>query len=240
MMAPFVEHLQAAIGYQFRDSQLLLEALTHSSFAQETANHVRDNEQLEFLGDAVLNFLVSAALVETFPAYEEGKLSRARASLVSAAHLRAVAVQLDLGKHLRLGRGEEKTGGRAKAALLADALEALVAAIYRDGGVDAVRTFVERFVLPVDLAAQAEDLSSIDYKSALQEHLQAAHLPSAEYRVVEEKGPEHQKVYTVEVVAGGRLRAHGKGRSKKMAEQQSAQCVLEQLEVDGEANGRST
>jgi ribonuclease-3 len=237
MMGPSLEHLQETIGYQFQDSQLLLEALTHSSFAQESADHVRDNEQLEFLGDAVLNFLVSARLVETFPAYEEGKLSRARASLVSAVHLRAVAARLDLGKHLRLGRGEEKTGGRAKAALLADALEALVAALYCDGGLEAARAFVERFVLPADLAAQAEDLFSIDYKSALQEHLQAEHLPSAEYRVVEEEGPEHQKVYTVEVVAGGHRRAHGRGPSKKVAEQQAARCVLEQLEVEGGVNG---
>ena len=233
MMGSSLEHLQAAIGYQFRDSQFLLEALTHSSFAQESADHVRDNEQLEFLGDAVLNFLVSARLVETFPAYGEGKLSRARASLVSAVHLRAVAARLDLGKYFRLGRGEEKTGGRAKSALMANALEALVAALYRDGGLQATRAFVERFVLPSDLATRAEDLFSIDYKSALQEHLQAEHLPAAEYKVVGESGPEHQRIYIVEVLGAGYLRAHGRGPSKKMAEQQAAQCLLEQFAVDG-------
>jgi ribonuclease-3 len=240
MMGPSLEHLQAVIEYQFRDPQLLLEALTHSSYAQESANHARDNEQLEFLGDAVLNFLVSARLVETFPAYDEGNLSRARASLVSAVHLRAVAERLDLGQHLRLGRGEEKTGGRAKAALLADGLEALVAALYRDGGLGAAQSFVDRFVLPEDLAAQAESLFTIDYKSALQEHLQAEHLSAAAYQVVEEEGPEHRKVYTVEVLAGEQLRASGRGSSKKLAEQQAAQSVLEQLEVDGDVNDGST
>jgi ribonuclease-3 len=239
MMEPSLEDLQGVIEYQFRDPQLLLDALTHSSYAQESPDRSRDNEQLEFLGDAVLNFLVSARLVETFPAYEEGNLSRARASLVSAVHLRAVAARLELGQHLRLGRGEEKTGGRAKAALLGDAVEALVAALYRDGGLEAARAFVERFVLPADLAAQADDLFSIDYKSALQEHLQAGHLPPADYRVVEEAGPEHQKVYTVEVMAGGSLRASGRGPSKKAAEQQAARCVLEQLEAGNEGNGRS-
>ncbi len=236
MMEASLEDLQRAIEYQFRDQRLLVEALTHSSFAQEAANHTRDNEQLEFLGDAVLNFLVSARLVEAFPDYEEGKLSRARASLVSAVHLGAVAVRLGLGAHLRLGRGEEKTGGRAKATLLGDALEALVAALYRDGGLEAARKFVERFILPADLVAAADDLFSIDYKSALQEHLQAGHWPPAEYRVVEEEGPEHLKVYTVEVVAGGRLRAQGRGLSKKAAAQEAARGVLEQLETMSEGN----
>ena len=236
MMEPSFENLQEVIEYQFRDPQLLLEALTHSSYAQEAADGARDNEQLEFLGDAVLNFLVSARLVETFPAYEEGKLSRARASLVSAVHLGGVAARLGLGTHLRLGRGEEKTGGRAKATLLGDALEALVAALYRDGGLEAARAFVERFVLPADLAATADDLASIDYKSALQEHLQAGHWPPAEYRVVEEEGPEHLKVYTVEVVAGERLRAHGRGLSKKAAEQEAARGILEQLEAGSDVH----
>lgn len=221
--------LQDLIGYQFRNPQLLLEALTHSSYAQEVSGGVRDNEQLEFLGDAVLNFLVSVRLAGTFPDYEEGKLSRARARLVAAEHLGKVAARLELGEYLRLGRGEEKTGGRAKSTLLVNALEALVAALHRDGGLEAAQRFVEQFVLPADLAANAEELFSIDYKSALQEYLQAARFASAEYCVVDEAGPEHQKTFTVEVKAGENWMARGRGASKKAAEQQAAKALLERL-----------
>jgi len=140
--------LQACIGYQFRSRQLLLEALTHSSYARERSGRVRDNERLEFLGDAVLNLLVSVRLADTFPQYKEGNLSRARARLVETEHLARTATTLGLGKYLRLGRGEQKTGGAAKATLLGDALEALVAALYRDGGLAAAQGFVDRFVIP--------------------------------------------------------------------------------------------
>lgn len=126
--------MQDVIGYRFHNTQLFLEALTHSSYAQETTGCGRDNEQLEFLGDAVLNFLVSVALVDAFPAWEEGKLTRARSRLVAATHLSTVGERLDLGSYLRLGRGEEKTGGRNKSALYVDALEALVAALFRMAG----------------------------------------------------------------------------------------------------------
>lgn len=224
-----LDELQDALGYRFGNPRLLLEALTHSSYAQEVSACPRDNEQLEFLGDAVLTFVVSVLLADAFPGWEEGKLTRARARLVAAAHLSTVASQLQLGNYLRLGRGEEKTGGRAKAALLVNALEALVAALYRDGGLDAVRQFVLRFILPPDLQASAEALFTIDYKSALQEYLQAGRLGPAEYRVVEESGPEHQKTFTVEVSAGENLAARGRGGSKKSAEQQAAKRVLERL-----------
>jgi ribonuclease-3 len=225
-----LDQLQDVIGYRFRNPELLREALTHSSYAQETSGSSRDNEQFEFLGDAVLNFLVSVLLVDAFPEWQEGKLTRARSRLVAAAHLSVVAAGLELGKHLRLGRGEEKTGGRSKPALLVNALEALVAALYRDGGLDAAQQFVERFVMPADLAANADELFSIDYKSALQEYLQAGRQPAAEYRVVEESGPEHQKTFTVEVVAGENLVARGRGGSKKAAEQEAAKTVLERLD----------
>jgi ribonuclease-3 len=237
MLDSSFEKLQSAIGYRFRDPNLLLEALTHSSYAREASDHSRDNEQLEFLGDAVLNFLVSARLAEAFPEYEEGKLSRARASLVAAAHLGRVAANLSLGAYLRFGRGEEKTGGRTKVALLANALEALVAALYRDGGLDAARHFVNQFVLPSDLMACADDLFSIDYKSTLQEYLQAERLAPSEYRVVEEEGPEHQKTFTVEVVAAGNIRAQGKGATKKAAEQQAAKAALELVGARGRNHG---
>ncbi len=224
-----LEELQSCIGYQFQDSALLLEALTHSSYAQETSGGIRDNEHLEFLGDAVLNFIVSIRLATTFPDFEEGKLSRGRARLVAAEHLAIVAARLRLGDFLRLGRGEEKTGGRAKSNLQVNALEAIIAALYRDGGLEAARGFVERHVLPSDLRSRSEELFSTDYKSALQEHLQGEKNGPADYRVVEESGPEHQKTFTVEVVAGPHLTARGSGGSKKTAEQQAAKAALELL-----------
>lgn len=229
MAKPSWKNLQELIGYRFRDFQLLLEAFTHSSYAKEASPQSRDNEQLEFLGDAVLNFLVSVRLADVFPQYTEGNLSRARARLVAAEHLGQVAARLELGKYLRLGRGEEKTGGRDKSRLLVDALEALVAAIYRDGGLRAAQRFIKTFILPEDLVAVAADLFSIDYKSALQENLQAKHLAAAAYRVVAEAGPEHRKIFTVEAVAGENLIARGSGPSKKAAEQQAAKLLLEQF-----------
>jgi ribonuclease-3 len=223
------DRLQDLIGYRFQSPQLLLEALTHSSYAQEASGPCRDNEQLEFLGDAVLNFLVSVALVNTFPEWEEGKLTRARARLVAATHLSRVGARLELGTYLRLGRGEEKTGGRNKSALFVNALEALVAALFRDGGLVAAEGFVARFILPADLAASGDELFTVDYKSALQEHLQALRKSPAEYQVVEETGPEHQKTFTVEVRASENLVARGQGTSKKAAEREAARIALERL-----------
>lgn len=232
----YPERFQDTLGYSFRNSQFLLEALTHSSFAQESADRPRDNEQMEFLGDAVLTFVVSVMLADAFPDWEEGKLTRARAHLVAAPHLYSVARGLNLGQHLRLGRGEEKTGGRDKPALMVNALEAVVAALYRDGGIEAASNFIARFIVPQDMAAAADELFSIDYKSALQEHLQAERTPPAEYRVVEECGPEHQKTFTVEVLAGDNLMARGRGGSKKAAEQEAARWILEKLGRKAEAH----
>ena len=236
MAENYPERFQSTVGYQFRNLQFLLEALTHSSFAQESADRPRDNEQMEFLGDAVLTFVVSVMLADAFPDWEEGKLTRARAHLVAAPHLYSVARGLNLGQHLRLGRGEEKTGGRDKPALLVNALEAVVAALYRDGGIEAARDFIACFIVPQDLGAAADELFSIDYKSALQEHLQAERTPPAEYRVVEECGPEHQKTFTVEVLAGDNLMARGRGGSKKAAEQEAARWILEKLGRKAEAH----
>ena len=224
-----LEKLEDSIGYRFSNPQLLLEAFTHSSYVQEAAEGDRDNEQLEFLGDAVLSFVVSVRLADAFPHVAEGKLSRARARLVAAEHLGKVAAKLELGEFLRLGRGEEKTGGRTKSNLLVNALEALLAAIYRDGGLEAARRFVEQFVLPGNLEASADELFSTDYKSALQEYLQGERAESADYRVVDESGPEHQKTFTVEVTAGESWVARGSGGSKKAAEQQAARLLLERL-----------
>jgi ribonuclease III len=229
--------LEDLIGYRFRNPQLLLEALTHSSYARETPGPCQDNEQLEFLGDAVLNFVVSVALINAFPDWEEGQLTRARARLVAASHLSRVGVRLELGSYLRLGRGEEKTGGRNKSALFVNALEALVAALFRDGGLAAAEKFVASFILPPDLAATGEELFSVDYKSALQEYLQAFRKSPAEYQVVEESGPEHQKTFTVEVMASDTVAARGRGTSKKAAEQEAARMVLERLREKTVGNG---
>jgi ribonuclease-3 len=231
------DRLQDVIGYRFRNTERLLEALTHSSYAQETTGSGRDNEQLEFLGDAVLNFVVSVTLVDAFPEWEEGKLTRARARLVAAAHLSTVGERIDLGSYLRLGRGEEKTGGRTKSALYVDALEALVAALFRDGGLEAAGEFVARFILPADLTASRDELFLTDYKSALQEHLQAVHQSPAGYQVVQETGPEHHKTFTVEVVAGENAVARGRGTSKKAAEQEAARFALEHLARKAVGNG---
>ena len=228
---------QAAVGYQFRNLQFLLEALTHSSYAQESADRPRDNEQMEFLGDAVLSFVVSVMLADAFPDWEEGQLTRARAHLVAAPHLYTVASGLNLGQYLRLGRGEEKTRGRDKPALLVNALEAAVAALYRDGGIEAARDFIAGFIVPQDLAAAASELFSIDYKSTLQELLQSERTPPAEYRVVEESGPEHQKTFTVEAQAGDNLIARGRGGNKKAAEQEAARLILEKLGKKTETHG---
>lgn len=229
MAKPSFKSLEEQIHYHFSNRRLLIEALTHSSYAREASARIRDNERMEFLGDAVLNFVVSVRLADTFPDYREGALSRARARLVAAEHLARVSTGLELGRYLRLGRGEKKTGGHAKAAILADALEALLAALFRDGGLPAVEGFVDRFVLPPDLKARAGDLLLVDYKSALQEYLQSGHLRPARYRVVAEEGPEHQKTFTVEVLGGENWEARGGGGSKKSAEQQAARNLLEAL-----------
>jgi len=229
------EKLQELLGYQFRDSRLLFEALTHSSYAQEASEYLRDNEQMEFLGDAVLNFIVSVRLADSFPHYAEGKLSLARARLVGTEYLATVAARLDIGRFIHLGRGEEKTGGRGNPGLLVNALEALLAAIYRDGGLPAAQDFVERFVLPADLAASGEELVSPNYKSALQEYLHAKLLPAPRYRVVGEEGPEHRKTFVVEVLVGDLGAARGRGATKKAAEQEAAKGLFELLEKEKES-----
>ncbi len=228
--------LEKRIGYKFRSQDLLIEALTHSSYAQEVSRPTRDNELMEFLGDSVLNFAVTLSLLDAFPDYDEGKLSLARSSLVAASHLSGVAAELGLGEYLRLGQSEEKSGGRKKPGILADALEALLAAVYRDGGFEAARKLVEKVILPPALSDGVDDLFATNYKGALQEHLQAER-QTAHYRVVGEEGREHQKTFTVEVMAGGGVVARGSGSSKKSAQQQAAKQALEILATKVEADG---
>jgi len=226
-----LEELEQAIGYRFRQPELLERALTHSSAAPEeaTARIRPDNEQLEYLGDSVLGMLVSEYLVSTFAAWSEGQLSKSRARLVSAASLCVAARRLALGNYLRLGKGEEKTGGRDKPALLADAFEALVAAIYLDTGLPAAREFVKRALLDTAIEVEGSRLELSDHKSALQELLQARGLPSARYAVVREAGPDHQKTFWMQVDVPGLVNATGMGPNKKEAEQSAAAQALELL-----------
>jgi ribonuclease-3 len=228
--------LERAIGYRFHRPELLERALTHCSAAPEeaTAQARADNEQFEYLGDAVLGMLVSEYLVGTFAHWSEGQLSKSRARLVNAGSLCIAARRLALGSYLRLGKGEEKTGGREKPALLADAFEALVAAIYLDAGLPAAREFVKRALLDTAIELEGGGLELSDHKSALQEFLQARGLPVARYSVVREAGPDHQKIFWIEVNVPGLVNATGTGLNKKEAEQSAAAQALELLRA-GEA-----
>lgn len=236
--------LQEKIGYRFKDLSLLERAVTHSSHANEAGDELRDNEQLEFLGDAVLGFVTSFALVEHYPQFNEGRLSKLRAHLVSAKHLVEVAKEIEIGDYLRLGRGEERSGGRQKAALLVDALEATVASMYLDGGIEPARRFIlTRIVHPELARIDATPESTVmwaDQKSALQELLQALGFGQPEYQVVEEHGPDHDKTFTVElriraIQQGSDLVQRGQGRTKKVAEQRAAQAALSELKRTGGA-----
>jgi ribonuclease III len=230
--------LELVLGHEFREPRWLLQALTHSSRIPERTpeDSPGDNEKLEFLGDAVLELLVSEELVRTFPDWSEGQLSKSRARLVNAASLCTVAQRLGLGKHLRLSRGEEKTGGRLKSAILADAYEAVIAAIYLDAGLDAARRFVQKSLVEGALTAASDALGRPDHKSALQELLQARGMAPCNYHVVEEAGPDHQKTFRVEVRITGEITAAGTGKTKKEAEQAAAVAALQQLSA--EADGR--
>ena len=216
--------LEQTIGYHFANAELAVRALTHRSHVRELPpGESEPNEQLEFLGDSILGFLVSDALVRDFPQAQEGQLSKLKAQLVSSRQLYPVAQQIALGQYLRLGKGEEQSGGRTKKALLVDALEALVAAIYLDGGLEPARTFVQRWVLE---AADWQELQTADYKSELQELLQELHAPPARYVVIQERGPEHQKVFTIQVRVGRQTLGQADGESKKAAQQAAAQIAL--------------
>jgi ribonuclease-3 len=224
-----LDDLEKAIEHRFRDPDLLERALTHRSAAAVSGEVSAHNEQLEYLGDAVLGMIVSEYLLRAFPRWSEGQLSKSRARLVNASSLYAAARRLGLGEHLRVGRGEEKTGGREKPALLADAFEAVVAAIYLDAGLEAAGEFVTSALLRDAMDAEGQRLERSDYKSALQEFLQARGLPVARYDVVREAGPEHQKKFWVRVSVSSIASATGEGLTKKEAEQSAAERVWEQL-----------
>lgn len=233
-----LEPLERTIGYRFRDRGLLEHALTHRSRVHEDASGgVFDNESMEFLGDSILGFVIADLLFHEFPQHNEGQKSKLKASLVSAASLGRLAEKIDLGRFLILGRGEEKTGGRRKLALIADCYEALIAAIYLDGGIEPARGFVERQF--DDLIADARRHGTVaafteDYKSALQEWLQSHDRGLPVYRLAAELGPAHRRRFAVEVLVNGEPIATAEGKSKKEAAQQAAKNALEILTARGE------
>jgi ribonuclease-3 len=248
--AAFSDSLPALFDHRFLRPELLTLALTHRSLAYESNPDIPpqpsgDNEQLEFVGDAVLGLAVAESLFRRFPHAREGELTRLRASLVSRRHLGHVADRIGLGALLRLGRGEEQSGGRQKPALLANALEAVIAALYLDGGLDAARPFIERHIIEPSLpdlhgALSAGDTFSGaigDHKSALQEHLQAAGAGQPQYVLTAQSGPDHQKLFRVEVripdgQGGHRALAESEGSTKKQAQQQAARIAFECLQAE--------
>jgi len=234
--------LESSINHRFSNPALLARALIHSSAANESrigaGPALCDNEQLEFLGDSILGFLVAEALMLRQPGASEGELSRIKAHLVSAAHLHGVARRLDVGSYLELGRSEEMSGGRGKKTLLVDALEAVIAAIYLDGGMEPVRQFVAAHVLDAPFAGDEEAGTDIqpaiaNFKSALQELAQSRQLPQPKYSIVRERGPEHSKTFTVEVRVGKDWTGQAEGRTKKIAAQRAARGLFDRLREPG-------
>ena len=227
------EPLERRIGYRFKDRGMLEHALTHRSRVHEDASGgVFDNESLEFLGDSVLGFVIADILFRQFPQHNEGQKSKLKASIVSAASLARLGEKINLGEFLILGRGEEKTGGRRKLALIADGYEALIAAIYLDGGIEPVRAFIERqFAELVEEAKRSggDTTFTADYKSALQEWLQSHDRGLPVYRLAAEIGPAHRRMFDVEVLVDGEPIARAEGKSKKEAAQAAAKLALERL-----------
>ncbi len=218
--------LEEKLGYTFQDSSLLEHALTHSSYANESRGRCTSNERLEFLGDSVLGMVVADHLYRTHPDMPEGELTRTRAALVCEESLVEVAKELDLGSHLRLGKGEEHGGGRERPSIQADAVEAVLAAVYLDGGIGSARKIVQRYILSRSQQVNAPR----DYKTALQELVQRTPGKSISYRLVGESGPDHCRQFVMQVCVGDEVAGQGSGHSKKAAEQMAAKAAFEQLE----------
>ncbi|MBW1988118.1 MAG: ribonuclease III [Deltaproteobacteria bacterium] len=218
---PGLAELEGRLGYRFSDPALLVQALTHASFANESNGEAADNERMEFLGDAVLGLAVARLLYETERSRPEGDLSRMRAAMVSEPTLARLAREIGLGPFLRLGRGEAASGGRNKDSILADAMEAVVGAIYLDAGFPRARRMVYRLFAPL-MSRDGERSLAGDYKTRLQEYAQSALHVTPTYELLAEEGPDHDKTFTVRVSAGEHLAAVGEGKSKKSAQQQAA------------------
>jgi ribonuclease III len=220
--------LEKALGYSFSDATLLVRALTHVSYNREkSAGH---NEVLEFLGDAVLDLAISDLLMRSFPEKSEGDLSRMRAALVNSTVLAEKAALIKLGLSLRLGKGEERSGGRAKPSILAGAFEALLGAVYRDGGYEPAKRLVEKY-----FAADVNEktLGQQDYKTRLQEISQMLFHAPPDYRLISESGPDHDKCFVTEIAVGGNVFGKGDGKTKKQSEQEAAKQALEKLQKAG-------
>jgi ribonuclease-3 len=230
VVAETYSEFERILGYKFRDPELLARALTHKSYANErretSSSH---NERLEFLGDTVLGFVIGEMIYRSFPNLQEGALSKIKAHLVSAAMLSGKGRALEIGRFLRMGAGEARSGGAEKLSLLADGFEAIVAAIYLDGGLSAAEAFLRRVFGPDVAGIDIGDLSFQDYKTALQEAAQALGLPLPEYRIVDEYGPDHEKVFVIQVFWNGGAFAYGRGPSKREAQRKAAKEALKKL-----------
>lgn len=221
--------LEKKLEYEFKDKKILDNALRHSSFVNEQPHtNLQDNECLEFLGDAVLNLTIGHILMKHYPEFKEGMLSRMRANLVNESQLALIAREIDLGSFICLGKGELQTNGRGKNSILADAFEAVLAAIYLDGGFNAAFKIVERHFLPL-LDSTSFTTANTDYKSQLQELVQGKHKDAPIYEVLCETGPDHDKTFEVQLNAW-ETTSHGTGKSKKNAEQDAAKNALEILQ----------
>ena len=222
-----IKDLETAIGYRFHNISLLQNALTHSSYANERwHNSLASNERLEFLGDSILGMVVADYLYRNFPDRPEGELTRMRADMVCEKTLAGVANRVELGHHLMLGNGEEQGGGRTRESILADAVESVLAASYLDGGLDAARSIIQRFIL---CDVPVVKLHNVDYKTTLQEQVQQKKNQVLSYHLIGESGPDHDKHFCVEVCLNGKKVGEGTGSSKKRAEQAAAQAALEAL-----------
>lgn len=220
-----MKSLEEKLQYSFKNKKLLLNALTHSSYANETRDGISSNERLEFLGDSVLSIVVSEYIYKQFSNLPEGELTKLRASLVCEKSLCSFSKEMNLGEYLRLGKGEEKGGGRERASILADAFEAVLAAIYLDGGFEEAKKYVMRFI-KAELQHTDDEVFK-DYKTALQEIIQRNPEESVTYILTGESGPDHDKVFEVEVKLNSNTIGRGKGKSKKQAEQFAAKEALQ-------------
>lgn len=224
---------ESVLGHRFQRVDLLERALTHRSRREGVHGPgSQDNESLEFLGDRVLGLAVSQWLCTSFPDWDSGQLSKALAQLVSTSSVSAAAIRLGIGNYLRLGKGEEKTGGREKRRLLADAYEAVLAAIYGDAGLAVAAQFVERSLIVPSMETKTETLHRADHKSILQEWLQQQGMGLVEYVVSRESGPDHKKLFEIEARLNGRTLATSEGRSKKVAEQHAAHLAMAALRLE--------
>ena len=225
-----LDELEEILGHRFSNRSLLVQALTHRSFVNESSvENLKNNESLEFLGDAVLGFVISARLFQLFPDLNEGELSKIKAFLVSATNLFQLSKEIRLGEFIYLSRGEIKSGGRKKRAILVDAYEAIIGAIYLDAGVKKASDFIEKQIQTVLRDRDLRQLTYGDYKSALQEYLHNTGQPEPVYRVVDELGPDHQKIFVIQVLINNDVVAESSGKTKKEAQQSAARIALQKI-----------